>query len=138
MMNEEVEEFPLFPVCLLTSAVLPCSFDDRDEDGSEFVALGAKWLQFGRWDDFSLDEEFEPIGGLIRAPARPLRAGRSASLSHSVRLFQFPKRIAAFRNEFGFAPAAMCFPIVRSDGRCRAEQLFAQYLGYCRFRETSE
>ena len=99
--------------------------DDRDEDGGQFVALGTEGLQLGRRHNFSIDEEFQPICGLIRASARPLRAGLSASLSHSVRLFQFPKRVAAFRDELGFAPSAMGFPIVRSDRSSRAEQLFS-------------
>ena len=62
MINEEVGIILSFPVCLLTSvAVLPCSFDDRDEDGDEFVALGAERLELGGWHDFSIDEEFQPI-----------------------------------------------------------------------------
>jgi len=92
-MNEEVENRLPFSFCLLTSA-LPRSFDDRDENGGQFVALGTKGLQFGRWHDLSIDEEFQPIGGF----------------------FQFSKRVAAFRDELGFAPSAMSFPIVRADG----------------------
>ena len=114
-MNEEVKDRLLFSLCLLTSP-LPRSFDDGDEDGGEFVALGTKRLQFGRWDDLSIDEEFQPIRRLIRAPARPLRAGLSASLSRSVRLPQLPQRLAAIGDELGFAPAAMGFAVVRSDG----------------------
>ena len=94
-------------VCLRTSA-LAGFLDDRHEDGGQFVALGTKRLQFGRWHDLSIDEEFQPIGGL----------------------FQFPKRVAAFGDELGFAPAAMGLPIIRADGCSRAEQLFSQHLSF--------
>ena len=120
------------------SGAFPCSFDYRDEDGGEFVALGAERLQFGRWHNFSIDEEFQPIRGLIRASARPLRAGLSTSLSHSVRLLQFAKGVAAFGDELDFAPSAMGFPIVCPDRGSRAEQLFAQHLSFRRFRQASE
>lgn len=136
-MNEEVEDRLPFSFCLLTSA-LASFLDYRDEDGGEFVALGTKRLQLGRWHYFLIDEQLQPIRGLIRAPARPLRAGCSASLSHSVRLLQFPQRVAAFGDELGFAPSAMRFPVVRPAGCSRAEQLFAQNLGLRRFWQASE
>ena len=50
------------------SGALPCSFDDGDEDGGQFVALGTKRLQLGRWHDLSIDEEFQPIRGFFELP----------------------------------------------------------------------
>ena len=114
-MNEEVEDRLLFSFCLLTSA-LPRSFDDGDEDGGQFVALGTKGLQLGRWHDLSIDKQFQLIRGF----------------------FQFPKRVAAFGDELGFVPSAMGFSIVRPNGGSRAEELFAQHLSLRRFRQASE
>ena len=114
-MNEEVECRLPFSFCLLTSAI-PRSFDDRDEDGGEFVALGTKRLQFGRRHNFSIDEEFQPIRGFL----------------------QLPERVAAFRHELGLAPSAMGLAVVGPDGFSRAEQLFAQHPSLRRFRQTSE
>ena len=136
-MNEEVEARLPFSFCLLTSAV-PRSLDDGDENSRQFVALGTERLQLRRWHDLSIEEEFQPIRGLIRASARPLRAGLSASLSHFVRLFHLPQRVAAFCDEPGFAPPAMGFPVIRSDGCSRAEHLFAQHLSFGRFWQASE
>jgi hypothetical protein len=59
------------------SGAVSRSFDYCDEDGGEFVALGTERLQLGRWHNFSIDEEFQPIRGFL----------------------QFPKRVAAFGNE---------------------------------------
>jgi len=98
------------------SGALPCSFDYRDEDGGQFVAFGTERLQLRCGNDLSIDEEFQPIGGF----------------------FEFPKRVAAFGDELGFAPPAMGFPIIRPDGCSRAEQLFAQHLSFRRFWKTSE
>ena len=98
------------------SGALPRSFDDRDEDGGQFVAFGTERLQLRCGNDFSIDEEFQPIRGFLR----------------------FPQRVAAFGDELGFAPSAMGFPVVRSDGCSRAEQLLAQHLSLRRFRQTSE
>ena len=100
----------------LRSGALPCSLDDGDENSREFVALGTKRLQFGRWHDLSIDEEFQPIRGF----------------------FQLPQRVAAFRDELGFASSAMSFPIIRPDRSSRAEQLFAQHLSFRRFWQASE
>ena len=91
-------------------------FDNRDEDGGQFVALGTERLQLGRWHDFSIDEEFQPIRGFL----------------------QFPERVAAFGDELGFASSAMGFAVIRPDGCSRAEQLFSQHLSFRRFRQASE
>jgi len=104
-MNEEVETAHPFSFCLLTSA-FPCSFDDRDEDVRQFVALGTKRLQLGRWHNLSIDEQFQPIRGF----------------------FQLSQRVAAFGDELGFASSAMGFPVICPDRGSRAEQLFAQHL----------
>lgn len=114
-MNEEVEDRLPFSFCLLIST-LAGFFDNRDEDGGQFVALGTKRLQFGRWHDFSIDEEFQPIRGF----------------------FQLPQRVAAFCDELCFASAAVSFAVIRPDGCSRAEQLFAQHLSFRRFRQASE
>lgn len=92
------------------------SFDDCDEDGDQFVALGTKRLQFGCWHEVSVGEKVQPIGGLLQ-------------------LFE---RISTFRDELGLAPSAVGFPVVRTDGSSRAKQLFAQHLGFGRFWQASE
>ena len=99
-MNEEVEYSLSHSFCLLTSA--PASLrDDRDEDGGQFVALGTRRLQLGRWHNFSIDEQFPP---------------RRDSL----------QRVATLCHQFGFASSALGFPMVHSDEGFRAEQLFAE------------
>ena len=115
-MNQEVGSGNLPSAFCLQTSPLPRSFDDRDEYRDQFVALGSQGLQLRCGYDFSIDEQLQPVGGFL----------------------QFPKRVAAFCNELGFAASAMGFAVVRPDGCSRAQQLFAQHLSLRRFRQTSE
>ena len=112
-MNEEVGISAFY---LQPSSLRPRFLDDGDENRGQVVTLGTEGLQLCRWHDFSIDERFQPIRGF----------------------FQLPKGAAAFGDKPGFASSAMGFPIIRPDGGSGAEQLFAQHLGFRRFRQTSE
>ena len=114
-MNEEVEGHPRFSFCLLVSTLFG-SFDDRDEDSGQLVAFGMKRLQLGRWHNFSIDEEFQPVSAFL----------------------QLAERVAAFGDELGSASSAMGFPIIRPDRCPGAEKLFSEDLSLCRFRQASE
>lgn len=115
-MNEEVGSGNLPSAFCLQTSSLSRSFDDRDEDGGQFVALGSQGLQLVRWDNFSIDKQFQPVGGF----------------------FQFAQGVAAFCDELGFASSAMRFAVVRPDGGSRAQELFAQHVSFRGFRQASE
>jgi hypothetical protein len=73
------------------------SFDDRHEDGGQFVAFLAQRRQLVGWDNLCVDQELEPVAGL----------------------FNLAETFTALRNELGLAPAAAAPVAAVYDRRAR-------------------